>query len=335
MRDRGNQIELSASDLVGFLNCDHFTTLDLKVVSGELSKPTTYDPFLEILRERGFRHEHGFIERLNQLGLSTETVEGVGIEDASVAETIDAMGRGVDVIIQGALRAGQWAGRSDVLRRIETPSRFGSWSYEVYDTKLARETKGGTVLQLCLYSDLLAATQEAQPENAYVVVPWSDYDPQAFRMADFGAYYRRAKSALERACKFGADTTYPEPTLHCDICRWCDLCEKRRRNDDHLSYVAGITTNQMMELREIGIDTLGKFATMTPETGWKPQRGTLLSIERSKSRLGFSLKREPKASQNSNSCRPRPALAWLRFPSRTRETYSSTSKATRSSVNMA
>lgn len=314
MRDRGSQIELSASDLVGFLNCNHFTTLDLKVASGELSKLAIYDPFLEVLRERGFRHEHAFIERLNQLGLSTETVEGVGIEDANVAETINAMGRGVDVIIQGALRAGQWAGRADVLRRIETPSCFGSWSYEVYDTKLARETKGGTVLQLCLYSDLLAATQEAQPEKAYVVVPWSDYDPQAFRMADFGAYYRKAKSALETACKFGADTTYPEPTLHCDICRWFDVCEKRRRNDDHLSYVAGITTNQMVELREIGINTLGKFATMTPETGWKPQRGTLLSFERSKEQARIQFEARSQGVPKFELLPPTPGLGLASLP---------------------
>ena len=41
------------------------------------------------------------------------------------------------------------------MRRVETPSALGPWSYEVIDTKLARETKGNTVLQLSLYSDLL------------------------------------------------------------------------------------------------------------------------------------------------------------------------------------
>ncbi|MDS7595484.1 TM0106 family RecB-like putative nuclease [Agrobacterium tumefaciens] len=294
LRSRTNKIELSASDLVGFLNCNHMTNLDLKVVHGELCKPTTYDPFVDTLRERGFRHEQAFIKRLIELGLSTVTVEGVSIEDSNVAATIDAMTRGVDVIIQGALRAGQWAGRSDILRRVETPSRFGSWSYEVYDTKLAQETKGGTVLQLCLYSDLLASTQYAPPENAYVIVPWSDYTPKMYRMADYGAYYRKAKSALEMACTSGTYTSYPEPNMHCDICRWFDVCEKRRREDDHLSYVAGITTNQMVELRKIGIDTLGKLATIKLETRWKPERGTRQSFERSKeqARIQFEARSE-------------------------------------------
>ena len=53
------------------------------------------------------------------------------------------------------------------MRRVEKPSNLGSWSYEVIDTKLARETKGNTILQLCLYSDLLADTQKLSPEFAH------------------------------------------------------------------------------------------------------------------------------------------------------------------------
>jgi uncharacterized protein len=63
------------------------------------------------------------------------------------------MACGDAIIVQGALQSGMWAGRTDVLRRVETPSRFGAWSYEVVDTKLARETKGNTILQISLYSD--------------------------------------------------------------------------------------------------------------------------------------------------------------------------------------
>jgi uncharacterized protein len=60
-----------------------------------------------------------------------------------------------------------------------------AWSYEVIDTKLARETKGGTVLQLCLYADLVAPIQGTRPEFSYVVAPWSDFVPQAYRMDDY------------------------------------------------------------------------------------------------------------------------------------------------------
>jgi predicted RecB family nuclease len=56
------------------------------------------------------------------------------------------------------------------------PSDLGAWSYEVVDTKLARETKGNTVLQIYLYSDLLAHdAQKLTPEFTYVVTPGSEF----------------------------------------------------------------------------------------------------------------------------------------------------------------
>jgi uncharacterized protein len=50
-------------------------------------------------------------------------------------------------------------GRPDVLLKVEKPSALGSWSYKVADTKLSRETKGCTVLQLSLNTDLVGRVQ--------------------------------------------------------------------------------------------------------------------------------------------------------------------------------
>jgi uncharacterized protein len=87
-----------------------------------------------------------------------------------------------------AHRAGRWNGRADILRRVETPSRFGPWSYEVIDTKLSRETKGNTILQISLYSDLLSDMQGEAPVFAHVVTPGTDYTPESYRIADYAAY---------------------------------------------------------------------------------------------------------------------------------------------------
>jgi len=96
-------------------------------------------------------------------------------------------GEGVAVIAQATLANGRWFGRSDVLRRVERPSRFGDWSYEVYDCKLARETKAATVLQLSLYSELLATIQGVLPEWMYVVPPVEAFKPEPYRILDFAA----------------------------------------------------------------------------------------------------------------------------------------------------
>ena len=152
------------------------------------------------------------------------------------------MQAGAPIIVQGALQSARWSGRADVLRRVETPSVFGAWSYEVVDTKLAKETKGNTVLQISLYSDLLAATQKSQPEFSYVVAPELEYEARPFRVTDYAAYYRHVRKSLEDAVATSvAQDAYPEPNPHCDVCRWREHCDDKRRSDDHLSLVAGIS----------------------------------------------------------------------------------------------
>jgi hypothetical protein len=159
---RGPKLEItaagfrfSARDLVGYLNCRHLSALDRAVAEGVLEKPTFRDPLLQVLWERGTIHEQNYVEHLKEKGLDAIRIDGVDVSEKAVAGTVDAMANGATVTAQGALSNNRWGGRADILRRVERPSVFGNWSYEVIDTKLARETKAGTVLQLCLYSDLL------------------------------------------------------------------------------------------------------------------------------------------------------------------------------------
>ncbi len=228
----------------------------------------------------GRRHEVGYIEHLKASGLAVTIVEGVGVTKETVAQTRAAIEAGADVIVQGAFRSGDWVGRTDVLLRVETPSAFGAWSYEVVDAKLARETKGGTVLQLCLYSELLAAAQGARPVNAYVVAPHSGYAPQPFRMDDYGAYYRRVRDSLAKAVLTGGAPPYPEPCDYCEICRWRERCDARRRADDHLSLVANMTKVQIEELKRQRVETMAGLAAMPLPLGWKPSRGAPASFVR-------------------------------------------------------
>src|SRR5690242_2463124 len=235
MKRTGDSFKLSATDLVGYLNCHHLTALDRAVAEGALPKPKVWDPLLQILSERGAAHEQDYVEHLTKAGLDVVRIDGIDVTNAAVAETRAAMQRGVPVIAQAALTHQGWNGRTDILRRVEVPSGLGGWSYEPIDTKLARETKAGTVLQLCLYADLLTEAQRLPPEYMYVVAPWSDFVPQHYRFADYAAYFRKVKRALAAAMAAPAtDDAYPDPIAHCDICRWREACDKRRRDDDHL-----------------------------------------------------------------------------------------------------
>ena len=205
-------LQLSATDLVGYLNCRHLSGLDRAVAEGALAKPKVFDPLLKILWERGAIHEQNYVEHLTEEGLEVVRIDGIEVTAEAAAETLAAMKKGSPVIVQGALSHQGWVGRADILRRVEVPSALGAWSYEPIDTKLARETKAGTVLQLCLYSDLLTQAQGATPEYMYVVAPWSDFEPQQYRFADYAAYFRKVKRGLLDIARARQGGRQPIPT---------------------------------------------------------------------------------------------------------------------------
>jgi uncharacterized protein len=281
MQKIGETLRLSASDLVGHLDCRHLTALDASVESGSSQKPKIWDPVLETLVARGRAHEQQYVEHLRGQGIEVVAIEGGGVTSTQVDRTLAAMRAGTDVIVQGALLQGAWSGRTDILRRVEVPSALGGWSYEVIDTKLARETKGATVLQLSLYSDLLGAAQGRAPEYMYVVTPGSGFEPERYRTAAFAAYYRRAKRGFEQFVNGGPEpATYPEPNPHCDLCAWRVPCDQRRRRDDHLCLVAGITKIQINEFRGRRVSTLAALAQVPLPLSWKPDRGVAASYVR-------------------------------------------------------
>jgi predicted RecB family nuclease len=246
---------LSATDLAKHLTCRHATSLDLKAARGQIDRIHRNDPSIEVLEERGRRHEAAYLAYLKEQGQDV-LVEGEGLE-----RTRDAMRSGAGVIAQADLQNGRWRGRADILLKVGTPSDLGPWSYEVVDTKLASETRGGTILQLCLYSELVAGIQGRMPEHTHVVSPGRGFQPETFRLRDFLAYYRFVRSRLATIADAKTPSeTYPEPVAHCDVCSWWPACNDRRRKDDHLSFVAGITKSQIKDLRQSGITTLAELA---------------------------------------------------------------------------
>ncbi len=193
-----------------------------------------------------------------------------------VLRTIQAMREGPDVIVQAFLGLDRWRGRADILLKVNRPSDLGDWSYEVIDTKLAQETRAGTILQLCLYSNIVGEFQGTPPEFMHVVAPGHAFQPETFRVDDFMAYYRLVQQNLVGAAdSYSPDSpgTYPEPVPQCDICRWWSHCDRRWREDDHLSLVAGLSKLQANELRARRIGTLEALAGLEMPLEPRPGRG--------------------------------------------------------------
>jgi uncharacterized protein len=168
LEPRGDRPFFFATDLTNFLACRHLTALERLAAHGLAKRPFFDDPMLEILRERGLEHERAYVQRLVRLGMR---VVEINRSPSALDETVSAMREGADVIVQARLEHGAWAGWADVLLRVSGNSLFGAWRYEPVETKLAKETRGATLIQLCLYGELLTGLQGAPPALLRVVVP--------------------------------------------------------------------------------------------------------------------------------------------------------------------
>ena len=270
----------SATDLVGYLACEHLTALERAALAGLVARPMREDRELDVIRRRGFEHEARYLADLRAQGLRVAEIDRHEGDERGermrlqAAETIDAMASGVAAVFQATFFDGRWLGYADFLLRVESPqhpSVWGPYHYEVADTKLARHVKAGAVLQICSYVDQLERIQGVRPQEMRVVLGGSARETATLRVEDYMAYYHAARTRFEEAV-LGTDlapappatypptATYPEPVDHCDVCRWAELCVQRRRDDDHLSLVAGINARQRKALAARQIDTVERLA---------------------------------------------------------------------------
>jgi predicted RecB family nuclease len=270
--------------LTNFLGCHHLGALERLAVHNLAKRPFFDDPMIEILRERGLAHERAYVQHLVRMG--KRVIEINRSSPNAFDETIVAMHGAFDAVIQARLENGSWAGWSDVLVRVDGESRFGRWRYEPVETKLARETRGATLIQLCLYGDLLDEIQGSAPEWLRVVVPDANFEPECYRFEEFRAYFRLVRrnfeAELQKALPASADAAlpYPEPVTHCEICNWYPVCEKRWTKDDYISLVAGIQKSQRKELGAWGVTTLAELAHIPLPLPRRPSRGSVPTFER-------------------------------------------------------
>jgi predicted RecB family nuclease len=282
MKLLSEKVRLSATDLSNHLACHHLTTLDLQVARGERKAPAWADPHTAVIRERGLRHEAAYLKHLeDQEQLAVTNLGEIKGEQRLLDETLRLMDRGAEVIAQGALADALWFGRPDVLRRVNQPSAKWPWAYQVADTKLSRETKAATILQLSTYSELLEQVQGSQPAWMWVITPGTSFIGEKFRVAEYAAYFRYLKTRLTNTIEAGGEqNTYPEPVPHCDICRWFKECDTQRRSDDHLSLTAGIRRQQRNQLEAWQTETMAKLAVLPIPLQQKPKHGSREGIER-------------------------------------------------------
>jgi uncharacterized protein len=283
----GNLVH-SASDLNTFLACSHAVALNLQKLRDPASLPDKAedDEANVLIQDAGLAHEAAY---LNQLKSETAVVEipSTGVLGERVEKTIAAMTAGIPVITQGAFQSAPWHGYADFLRRVEMPSALGNWSYETIDTKLARTADPKHVLQIALYSELIADVQKVMPHQMHLKL--GDGRQETFRTVEFRHTLTTAKKRYLDFVGEGAPQSRPEPNGHCGFCGWREYCAEQWEREDHLSRIAGINKSQIKKLCDAGINSIAELAKLPP--GTKVHKLAPTSLERIRAQASLQVAR--------------------------------------------
>src|SRR5260370_5842919 len=156
MKMQRDQLLYSRSDLVCYLASPFASWMDRYY----LENPSTVTPDQESEDEKLIAHTGDQHERtiLDEFKSSVPNLVEIPRGDPVAARmaTLAAVSARASIIYQGALENGPFAGLADFLM-LDAAGR-----YQVWDTKLARSPKPYYAIQLCCYSEMLAAVTGGQ-----------------------------------------------------------------------------------------------------------------------------------------------------------------------------
>ena len=260
-RTPSGQLLYSPSDLVRYLDSPFASWMDRYY----LEDPGAVTPDEEtedekLIAQTGDEHERAV---LNEYKSSTADLLEIPKDDPAVGltKTLSGINAKAPIIYQAVLESGQFAGFADFL--ILDPSG----RYQVWDTKLARSPKPYYAIQLCCYSEMLAAATGGQMPGKFGIILGSE-DKVQFRVEDFIHYYRRIKAgflALQDGFT-GKLADRPEPLPRAEHRCWTSHVDKFFDDTDHLVRVAGISIGQIKKLKKAGIATMVQLAAASGKT---------------------------------------------------------------------
>ena len=252
----------SATDLANYARCSHRVFLDLNGNRAEALLPSAE---VQRLWDEGREHE-----ALVMTTLSPAVVAGATPEQR-VADTHRLMAEGAPLIYHGLLHHGDLVGEPDILKRVETPSQLGDFSYAPADVKSGRATKSAKTgrikveygIQLCAYAELLEGAQGVRPQAGWIVdrdAEWREVD-----LTLFAATYAEIRARFA-AVQSGTEPTVPGwKTAACPQCGWRDRCWRILVETDDLTTMPAIGIPKREKLWAIGVKTVADLAAADSE----------------------------------------------------------------------
>ncbi len=255
-------MSLTATDISSMTRCMHRVYLDR---FGNPDERVPFPEFLKILWESGRLHEEEVIG-----GLAVVTPEG-GDFDSRCESSSRLMKSGAALIYHVALKTSRMSGEPDVLKRVEQPSAFGSFSYlpvEIKDGHAWVDTKAKKlkpkphyVAQLCAYADMLETIQSVRPATGFVIDADAQWIP--LDLAEYWPEYERIRTEAEQLVS-GGHLTVAGKKPACNQCVWFEVCDADVRRRDDVTLVAGIGESHREKLSQVGVKTVAELTSSDP-----------------------------------------------------------------------
>jgi len=252
------KLMFSPSDLIRYMTSPFASWMDrYHLENPEVVTPDEESEDEKLIALTGEQHERTVLEEFKSSVVKLVEISKKDPTDAR-KQTLSAINIKIPIIYQAALEMERFAGYADFLMLDE------SGRYQVWDTKLACSPKPYYAVQLCCYSEMLAAVTGTPIAERFGIILGTK-ERAEFRVEDFIHYYRRVKAnflAMQDDYT-GKMAERPEPLPQADHGRWTSHAEKFFDDTDHLIRVAGISVGQIKKLKAAQITTVADLASVS------------------------------------------------------------------------
>ena len=228
-----------------------------KLFKGEKPAP---DPLNEILKKEGIRHEDELIKKLKLKNFQVKRLRGKQ-EESDYKERMNAMIHGFDFIHQASLNNGEIRGSADLLKRVDTPSKLGPFSYIPIECKLASHVNIKFLIQALCYCELLTEVLGNRPKTFEIYLGGGSFE--CFEVDKYWSWFQFKKKEYKVFLRDFNPKLQPEdiPGEHSS---WTEFITERLKEKRDLVLVHNMLKTQRKKLRAAGILSIDQLATIEP-----------------------------------------------------------------------
>jgi hypothetical protein len=183
-------------------------------------EPVEWEKLVELRQEppaeTKIEQGEGVVQSLGAQGKVVVLIDGGWDESKRRSETLDAMKRGADLIINGQLASGPLSDTAKLLMRRSGFSDLGNYLYIPCDTGAV--TTAHSAFRLCFLADLLHSLQGHLPPQMLLIR--ADSDMVSLQVEDHIYYYRAVKQRFMAEQRRFRKHRMPDPSDSSHFGRW-------------------------------------------------------------------------------------------------------------------